>query len=203
MKEALAFIAAAIAVLAVVPYMVDIVRNKTKPNIVSWTTWTLLTAIATAAAFAADEPRAALLTLGASISTFIVVILGLKYGIAKFSLFDGACQAGAIVGLVLWFIFDSQAIALIAALTVDFIAALPTFRHSWLEPAEETWQTFIIGSFAAALTVLSLENLTLEGLLFPIYLALANGAIAFTVIVRRLQLGVSLSRKGIHETLHE
>src|SRR5476651_2332592 len=107
MKNLLALIGGLIGGFATVPYLIDMVRHKTKPNVISWATWTLLTGIATAAAFAAHEPKTAILTLGITISTGLVVLLGLKYGIAKLSLFDGVCQFGAIVGLILWLVIGS------------------------------------------------------------------------------------------------
>lgn len=194
MKTALSIIAGLIATFSTVPYLIDIVKRKTKPNIVSWFTWTLLTAIATAAAFASHAPRAAILTLGSSICTFLVVALGLKYGIAKLSLFDGLCQAGAVVGLILWLIFNSPAIALAFSIVIDFIAALPTIRHSWLKPAEETWQTFMFGVVASIITLVSLSEYTFANLAFPAYLLFGNGLLVATVTYRRTQKGLALSR---------
>jgi hypothetical protein len=194
MKNALAIIGGLIAAFSTVPYLIDIVRRKTKPNIVTWFTWTLLTAIATAAAFASHEPRTALLTLGSAICTGTVVLLGLRYGIAKLSLFDGLCQAGAIAGLVLWLVFNSPSIAIFFALSIDFIVMLPTLRHSWLSPQEETWQTYMIGVVSASFTLFSLSKFNFVSLAFPIYLLLADLLIAVLVIYRRKQKGILLSR---------
>jgi hypothetical protein len=203
MRNVLAFMAAALAILCTVPYFVDVVRKKTKPNVVTWFTWTLLTSIATAAAIAAHEPRTALLTGATALCTGTVVLLGLKYGIAKFSAFDAVCQIGAIAGLILWFIFNSPSIAIIAAVSIDFVGMLPTLRHSWFKPQEETWETYLIAFAAAALTIASLQSLNVASLLYPAYLAWADGTLALIVIYRRTQLGIDLGRKGIHETLHE
>src|SRR5258708_7484965 len=131
MKQALLVFSFCLALYAAVPYMVDIVKRKTKPNIVTWFTWTLLTGIATAAAFAAGEPRSAVITLAVSIQTGSIVLLGLKYGIAKMNWFDGLCQLGVLVALVLWLVFKSPLIAITGALIIDFIGLLPTAKHSW------------------------------------------------------------------------
>lgn len=203
MRNFLAIAGAIIALFSTVPYIIDILHKKTKPNIVSWFTWMLLTGIATAAAFAAGETKTALLTLASTVCVAAVVILGVKYGIAKFSLFDGICQAGAVLGLILWIVFNSPLIAIVASVSIDFVAALPTLRHSWIKPAEETWQTFLIGTGAAALTTLSITSYTWEAILYPAYLVLANGGIVLIVVYRRQQLGISLSRHSVHETLHE
>lgn len=194
MKNILAIIGGLIAALSTVPYLIDIFRRKTKPNIVSWFTWTLLTAIATAAAFTAHQPRTALLTLGSTICTGAVVILGLRYGIAKLSKFDGLCQAGAIVGLILWLVLDSPSIAIFFVLSIDFIVMLPTLRHSWLKPQEETWQTYLIGLASAVLTLISLSEYNFVSLAFPAYLLFSDSLLACVIILKRKQKSLSLAR---------
>ncbi len=187
-----AIVAGLIAIFAIIPYILDTVRGKTKPNVVSWFTWTLLLGVATAGAFASDEPRTAFLSLGDFIGTGITLLVGIKYGFAKFSLFDGLCQFAIIAGLVLWLIFDSPAIAILAAIIIDTFAALPTLRHAWLKPNEETWQTFAILTFASCLTLLTLTSITFAGIAFPLYLLIINTSIAGTVVIRRKTSGQQL-----------
>lgn len=183
MKNAIAAIAGILTIVAAIPYMRDIIRGKTKPNIVSWATWTMLLAIATAAAFAAHKNRTALLTVGDTIGTGLTLILGIKYGIAKFSWFDGACQVAAIIGVILWIIFNSPTVAIVAAMVIDGFASMPTIRHGYLNPEEETTITFGLVSIAAALTVLSLSEYSTDSLTFPIYLFVANAAIVIAVFL--------------------
>ena len=184
MKNYLAYAAAIIIILSVIPYSIDILKGRTKPNVVSWLTWTILLSIATAAAFAAHEPHAALLTLGDTIATGAVLLLGIRHGIAKFSWFDGMCQLGAVVGLILWFVLNSPSVAIMSSLLIDLIASVPTFRHAWKRPKEETSITFIAGCLASSLTLLSLSSFGIASLAFPIYLLVNNFIIASIVISR-------------------
>jgi hypothetical protein len=189
--------------VSVIPYVVDIIKRRTKPNIVSWVTWTLLTGIAAIATFAAGEPRAGLLLLGSTICSVTVVVLGLRYGTAKLSRFDISCWIAATAGIILWQSLDSPTIAIVVSVVIDLIGVLPTLKHSWLEPAEETWQTFVIGVIGPLLTLISLDSYNLNSALYAGYLLLANGLIALTVVLRRKQKGIGLSRHTVHETLHE
>jgi hypothetical protein len=194
MRELLAIIGAVIAALGTVPYLIDIIRGKTKPNIVTWLTWTMLTAISGAAALAAGEPKTAAFLFGNSLCTGAVVVLGLKYGTAKFSRFDIVCQVSAVLGLVFWLVFNSPTIGIVVPLAVDFIGGLPTIRHSWLKPAEETWQTFMVGVIAPMFTIASLTRFNIASLAFPLYLFIANTALVIIIITRRKQQGIPLSR---------
>lgn len=203
MRNILALIGSLLSIISIIPYLADILKRRTKPNIVSWFTWTLLTGIAAVATFAVGEPRSAILMVASTVCSLLVVLFGLKFGIAKFSLFDGVCWLGAMLGVALWAITDSPTVAIVTTVVIDFVGVLPTVRHSWKEPGEETWQTFVICTVAALFTVLSLSPITFAGILYPIYLVLANGLIAGVVVYRRKQEGISLKRHSVHETLHE
>lgn len=194
MNNMLTLIGAAIVILSGVPYIIDIIRKKTRPNIVSWFTWTLLISIGAFAALAAGETKTAIITFGDAIQVGLVLLLGLRFGYAKYSFFDGVCQVAAIIGLVLWLLFDSPTIAIIATISIDLIAALPTYRHSWLEPSEETWQTYFISSIGACVGLLSLTNFSVDSLAYPLYLLTLGLTLSGTIIVSRRRKGIALFR---------
>ncbi len=131
-------IASLITLSTVIPYIRDILKGKTKPNITSWITWSLITGIATIAEFAGHEYITAIFTGSVFLETSAIVILGLKYGYAKYSLFDVFCQIGALSGFLFWYLFNSPAAAVIASVLIDAFATIPTIRHSWINPKEET-----------------------------------------------------------------
>lgn len=185
MREVIAAIAGIIAFCAVIPYVRDTIRGKSKPNIVTWFTWTLLLVIGTSAAFADHEIKTALLSLGNTLGTGLILLLAIKYGTSKFSRLDTFCQIAIVIGLILWFVYDSPEIAVIFVVTIDLIAAIPTFIHSWKRPFEETWQTFFLIAVASLLTILTLTTITISGLLLPIYYLSANAAIAAIILYRR------------------
>lgn len=181
MKDILAFVAACIMLFCTVPYIVDIVKGKTKPNIVTWLTWSILIGIGAAALFAAHQTNAALLLVGDFTATFAVVIFGLWHGTAALDKIDTFCQIGAVVGLILWFVFDSPLIAIAATITIDFIGTVPTLRHSWNFPDEETPVTFLLGVVATILTLLSLKSYSFSAWIYPAYLLFSNALLFITI----------------------
>jgi hypothetical protein len=185
MKSILLYVGPLVNLLSVVPYIIDIIRHKTKPNVVSWVTWTVLTGIGTAAVIAEESFVSSLLPLSSTLCTFLVVLLGIKFGFAKYSRADGICQAAAVFGLLLWWIFNSPLIALVAVIVVDAVAAIPTLVHSWRLPNEETWQTFGLASFGSLLTLIAIESYTAGNLAYPIYLLSANALITGTILYGR------------------
>lgn len=190
MKTAFLIISTAVVLISVVPYLLDILRHKTKPNIVSWLTWTMLTGIATAAEIGAGEYVTAVFTGASTIETGLVVLLGLRYGFVKYARFDIVCQLAAVGGIILWRIFNSPEVALLATVTIDFIGALPTLRHGWQKPYEETWQTFLLGAVGACFSVLALHDFNVVSLTFPLYLTVMNALTTAIIMYRRVAVGV-------------
>lgn len=184
MRTFLLVVSVMITVTSVIPYIRDILRGTTKPNIASWITWTLLTLVATIAEFAAGEYTTAIFTSAAVFETLLIVILGLKYGYAKYSRFDGICQIGALSGFVFWFLFNTPAAAVIAVVTIDLIGALPTVRHSWINPGEETWLTFAMAGIGGLLAIFALTAYNWTSLTYAVYIVLINALITYVIIYR-------------------
>lgn len=181
-------------VLGIIPYLRDVVRQKTKPRIVSWFNWGLLTGIATAAAIQDGQYPSAVLTLTSTIAVFLVVFLGLKHGDRKFEAFDILCQAGAIAGLLCWIIFNSPLFAILITVTIDFIACLPTLKHAWQKPHEETTVAFVGGVGGGIFSLLAIENPQFSGLVYPVYLTFINIVLVGTLVFRAKRLALAKSR---------
>lgn len=182
-------ISSILTVAAVIPYIRDILRRKTKPRVVSWFTWSLLGGISAAASFAAHQYPAAILSTFSGIECLTIVILGFKNGDKHFELFDVGCQIGAFVGLILWWIYNSPAIAIVAAILIDFIAGLPTLRHAWRRPNEETWTTYALSGLGAAFTLAAVNDYMITSAANPIYLVLINATFTAVILFRRKQTG--------------
>lgn len=189
MKDALLLASAVLGIMSVFPYCYDIWRKKTKPNLVSWITWTLLSGITTAALISAGEYRAAFFAASATIAPGLVVLFGLRHGYVKYSQFDVICQIGAIFGIILWQLFNDPLLAVIASVTIDLIGAAPTVRHSWRKPFEETWQTYAISVFTVSLGIAGLEVYDFINLIYPVYLFLLCGLLTIIILYQRQRLG--------------
>lgn len=161
-------------VVSAVPYIIDILKNKTKPNPVSWLTWTILGVVGAYAAYSAGETNTAIFSLTTSLETLLIVILGFFKSKFKYEKFDIYCQVGALSGLLLWWIFNSPLLAIFAVIIIDFIGALPTLRHCLKKPFEETWQAFALAGVGGFFAILSLHDINWASFSYPIYIFLIN-----------------------------
>ena len=91
------------------------------------------------------------------------------------------CQVGALAGLVLWLVFNSPSVAVIATVTIDAIGVIPTFKHSWLKPHEETWSTFALSSLGGFCTVLAVDQWVVTAVAYPLYIVIANLFLAVVI----------------------
>ncbi len=189
MKTAFLIIGGFLSIAAVAPYIRDVIARKTKPRIVSWFNWSLLTGIATAAAIADKQYPSAVLTATGALATMLVVIFGLRCGDRKFEVFDVLCQLGALTGLILWVIFKQPWVAITATVVIDFIATLPTLKHAWQKPHEETLSAFTLSMIGGIFTLLATTQARISGLLFPVYIVFINATLVAILKGRRANRG--------------
>ena len=185
MKTTFLVISLILSAGSALPYIRDILRRRTKPSIVTWFTWTLLTAIATAAEFSAGEYTTAIFTSVSTLSSLSIVLLGLRYGHARYRLFDLFCQISVLIGIALWVFLNNPLLAILVMIFIDLVGTLPTLRHAWERPGEETPLTFAMGVASATFVIIALKSYTAIALAYPIYLVTVNVIIASTILARR------------------
>jgi len=171
----------------VIPFWHEAFQGQAKPNIVSWSTWTLLTMIAATVAFAGGNWRVGLVILGNALATGSVVVVGLWKGYAKMTRLDFICQLLALLGLVAWPFLHTITVTVAATVLVDALALLPTLHHAWRRPQEEAVATYILAA-AGSLCGLFVSSVGWASV-YPMYLVLADGLVAATVAWRRRGLG--------------
>ncbi len=188
-KDLFVVISSVLLVIAPIPYIRDILKGKTKPRVVSWLNWALLTAIIATASLSDKQYPAALMAYLLTSYLLIIVVLGWRTGEKQFTAFDIFCQLGVVGCLVLWGIYNSANVAIIAAIFIDFIALMPTLKHAWQKPQEETSAEFILAGIAAFFTLLAAESIKVTSAAFPIYLIFAEAITAGIIIGRGKRLG--------------
>lgn len=185
MKTFLVILSSCFFIAGILPYLVGVVRKQVKPRIVTWFIWTLLAAISLLAAIAERQYTTIILLSCSAISTALVVILGWKYGNKKIERLDVFCLIGAVVGLILWQVFNSPAVAVMASIVIDVIGAIPTIIHAWKKPGEEAWLSFFLSFMGAFCTLLTLENYNITAFAYPMYLFCSNLIFSIIIISRR------------------
>lgn len=174
MRNALAIISGLISVVASLPYILDTFRGKTRPNIVTWLTWGSLSAITSFAVLSDHAVQTAIFAGAMALSSFTIALVGLRYGLKRYTLFDIICQILAIIGIILWQVTSQPGLAVLFVIISGLVGALPTYRHIWLQPKEETLPTFVAYFIAELIAITSLANFRFVASGYPIYMALSS-----------------------------
>lgn len=187
MYTLIAILGSLLATAGTVPYVVETIKGKAKPRVVSWFTWFLLTGIAAAAAFSDGQAAAGFFALAGTLATGAVVIAGWRYGDRTFTRLDIVCQVSVFVGLVLWFIFNSPAIAVWAVIIIDFVGFVPTYKHAWDKPKEETPTFFALvclGGLMATFAAVPVGGWAVTSVAYPLYVALSMASCLAILLLR-------------------
>ncbi len=169
------------------PYIRDIRAGKTQPAIVSWTTWMLLSFIASIASFSAGAIPSAIVTLALTLECFFIVLISIGRGKFSYTRFDKYCQSFALFGLFLWWWSSNPLTVLLCFVAVDAIGALPTFRHAWRRPHEETISTFSLSIIGNAIVLFAAPVFVFSQILAPAYLLSLNTLLTSEILFRRRQ----------------
>jgi len=193
MHDALAIVSGLVGVVSVFPYLLDTVKGKTHPNVVTWFVWTLLNGLICLAALSGHAIQTAIFSGIFALSTASVVAAGLRTGVRKYTGFDIGCFVLAICGVVAWKLTSDPSAAVLFNLIADLIGVLPTYRHAWMKPTEETWQAYAIGGLSA---IIGLASIQLYGFLstsYPAYLLASDLFLVFLILYRR---GIGQTRQA-------
>lgn len=185
MKSSLALLAGIIAVASTLPYIVNAVRGSTRPNVVTWFTWTLLNTLTAIAAFSGGAGHTTIFAGASAACCATVAVLGLRLGFEQYSRFDGVCQLLAAVGVGAWYLSGSPSVDVVINVAAGLIALLPTYRHSWTRPYEETLVTWVLASFGAIASIASIVRFEVLSLSYPLYTLFCDVSLAALISLRR------------------
>ncbi len=177
MRDNLEIVAFVISVSAYVPYVIDTVKGKVKPERISWLLWSMLGLTYYLSALLSGG--ADLFTLGELFGQGLIFLFSLKYGVGGKSKFDVLSLTIALIAFSMLFVFDGVIIGLLLALAVDGIGAVLTLRKLSIDPTSESKLFWACSAAASSLALISLKELSAENIVFPVYLLVLSLLILF------------------------
>lgn len=166
-----------LTVASAVPYVRDMLRGTTKPNVVSWGLWTLIQGIFAAAQWAQGASLSIVLPAVEVASTGLIVALGLVgFGYKKYRPLDFICLFLALGAIVLWQLTRDPMVALWLSVAADFVAAVPTLVKAYRDPKSETPSAYLLVALSAIAAAFATSIIDLPNLLWPAYIFAVNGA---------------------------
>lgn len=170
-------IAGIVAIVAFLPYILSILKGKTRPNKATWWVWTMIGGLVLLSYYSVGANSTLWVPIALFVGMFATAVLSLKYGESGWSKLDLYCLGGGAVGIILWIIFSEPLLALVASMFVSFVGALPTIKKTYIDPVGENRLAWILFSTADIINLFAVEQWAFAIAIYPICLFIIDGTI--------------------------
>jgi hypothetical protein len=185
--EIIAVAAALLALSGAVPYVLDTLRGRTRPNRATWMVYAVVGSLAVISSYAAGG-RWSLLTAAAyAIGPLAILLASIRHGEGGWSRLDRACLGIAAGGVAGWAITGDPRVGVVLHTIADAAGTVPTWIKSWRDPAHENRRAWTIYAVAATLNLGAITAWTIGEALFSVWLALCCVSVALILWIRPLR----------------
>lgn len=178
------FFAGLLSLSAFVIYNISIFRGYTKPSRVTWWVLTIIGTLILISYYQEGARSTIWVPLAYTIGPLFTAILSIKYGVGGWNRLDRFCILFVAISLLLWWLLKDPLLVLITNILIDFFGILPTIKKSYKEPKTESGVSWGLEFIASIINLFAINSWTFSIYVYPVYLALANGAIALGIITR-------------------
>ena len=181
---------AALNAVGHVDYVIDTVRGRCRPSIVSWTLWSFPPGIALAAEIVAGSGPQALLTFALVLGPLSVLGACAVSRTAHWATgpVDWWCGALSFATILLWAATSNAKLAIALAIVTDALAAVPTVIKAYRVPGSESPGAFGLFAASGTVTLLTIDDWSLATCGFPVYVFGLSNVILLLIVVPRRRL---------------
>ena len=183
-------LAGLISLLGFAPYLVEVVRGKTRPNRATWWIWSVVGAMLCASYYASGARHTVWVPVSYVIGPLLTALFALRYGEGGWDCFDRVCLGASLCSLLVWWLARSPLLALAANIGLDMLGALPTIRKTCHEPEAESLLSWTIFLVADALNLCALGAWSPATALYPVYLFMLAAVLVALMLRLRLRRAV-------------
>ena len=190
MLQAFGLFAGVLSLVMYIPYIRDIFRKTTKPERASWLIWSVLGGTAFFSQLAKGATDSLWLTGVQTLGVFLIFILSIRYGVGGLVRRDIVALVAAGAGLILWYLTNEAAIALVFVIIIDAIGGALTVLKSYEDPGSETLITWLLSGTSGIFAALAVGSLNYILLAYPIYIVAINYAVVVAILLGKARLRV-------------
>ena len=161
-------IATIIALVAYVPYLIDMFKGKNKPHLYTWISIFLVTAIVAYIQLIGGAGVGAIpIILGVGVDA-IILFYCFRFGTKDVVFMDKVCLAITILGIIFYLLIKSRPVVSLAIVTVaEIISFIPTFRKTRNDPYSESLPSYYLVMFKLGLILVALQKYDLLTISYP------------------------------------
>jgi hypothetical protein len=189
------YIAGAIAFAQIVPYLVSIFKGHTKPHRATFGIWTLVNILITVSYIGAGAKETIWVGLAYTVSSILIFVLSIRFGMGGLSKFDIFCMVMAAVGIIIWLITDNPVLTLYFYIGVKAFGLLQTIVKAYYYPKTENILAWTMSATASMLNLFAISNWTPQLALFPLYAMIADSLVAVMLLSANFRTDKTLKQK--------
>jgi len=182
--KVLGVLSAIIFLLGDTPYLLDTFKKKIRPHRVMWGVVALLNVIGFANQYAAGARNSLWLFGAGSLMTAAIFFASLKNGVGGYAKLDIFALIIATAGIILWQVFDSPLLSVLANALVAVVALVPAFIKAHKFPETENGIAYIGGLIGSSLAAISVGKIEFTLLLLPVTSTLLQVYMVYLLYVR-------------------
>lgn len=177
------FIGATLGISGTLMYAWNTFKGRTQPNRVSWALWTIAPMLAAASEIRshADWQWVTTVVIGLGPAAVVVASFAKSGAVWKLGPFDLACGAASVGGLAAWAVTSNDTVALAAFIGADMLAALPTIRKAWREPATESAWAFGPSLLSCLVTLSTVTVWSAANSAFVLWITVLDGLLLLLI----------------------
>lgn len=185
MKETIAIVAALLAIVGNLPYLIDTFKGRVQPHPYTWLVWSIVSCIVFFGQVAKGAGVGAIPTAAAEIFTIIIFLYSLKFGFKHITKLDTFFLVVALLGIIPWILTSDPTISVIIAVSIDLVAFIPTLRKTWKKPDTEAPLLYGMNVLRHILMLFSLQAYNIATTLHSIVMIAVNSAMTLIILLRR------------------
>ncbi len=190
MKLELAIIAALFAIIGNVPYLIDIFKKRVKPHPYTWFVWSIVSCIVFFGQIAKGAGVGAIGTAASEVFTIIIFAFSLQYGFKNIRTIDTVFLIVALLGIIPWVLTKDPTVSVVIAVSIDFVAFIPTLRKTWIDAKTETPLLYGMNVLRHILMLFSLQAYNVATTLHSIVMIVMNtGMTGIILFKKKIKLG--------------
>jgi len=188
LPEQIIYFAVALNFVGHILYVIDIVRKKVRPNLVSWFFWTLAPFLGVFFQLKAGAGLSFLPIFVAGLGSLLVMIVAFatKNGFWKITKFDVVCGVFSALALVIYIVTHNLGVSVLFAILSDALASMPTFVKSWKFPETEMWGPYLLPIFSNTVGLLIIKDWSFSIYSFGIYFLILDISIIFAIYHKKI-----------------
>lgn len=161
-KNGAAALAIGIALVAYIPYLIDMFRGKNKPHLYTWVSIFLVTSVVAYLQVIGGAGIGAIpIIVGVGVDA-VILFYCFKFGTKDVVFMDKVCLAISATGVIAYVLMHDQPVVSLAIVTAaEIIAFIPTVRKTRNDPYSESLPSYYLIMLKLVLILIALETYNL------------------------------------------